>query len=305
MKQRRYIVTGAAGFIGSHLAQTLLAAGHEVVGIDCFTDYYDLPLKEANARGIDVLRLDLAEDHLDFDGFDGIFHLAAQPGVRSFGDVFPNYLRRNLHASQRLFEAAARDGVRVVSASSSSIYGAAESYPTPETAVPAPLSPYGISKLAVEHLAAAYERSFGLDSVTLRYFTVFGPRQRPDMAFTRIAFALADGGSFDLYGDGTQTRSFTYVSDVVEATIAAMERGSRTYNVGGALEASMREAIAAFERLAGRRVDLREHPAVPGDQRRTSADTTRIRSELGWEPRVSLEEGLEAQWEWAAARSSP
>ncbi len=298
-------MTGAAGFIGSHLAQTLLAAGHEVVGIDCFTDYYDLSLKEANARGIDVLRLDLAEDHLDFDGFDGIFHLAAQPGVRSFGDVFPNYLRRNLHASQRLFEAAARDGVRVVSASSSSIYGAAESYPTPETAVPAPLSPYGISKLAVEHLAAAYERSFGLDIVTLRYFTVFGPRQRPDMAFTRIAFALADGGSFDLYGDGTQTRSFTYVSDVVEATIAAMERGSRTYNVGGALEASMREAIAAFERLAGRQLDLREHPAVPGDQRRTSADTTRIRSELGWEPRVSLEEGLEAQWEWAAARRSP
>ena len=125
------------------------------------------------------------------------------------------------------------------------------------------------------------------------------------MAFTRIAFALADGGSFDLYGDGTQTRSFTYVSDVVEATIAAMERGSRTYNVGGALKASMREAIAAFERLAGRRLDPRAHPAVPGDQRRTSADTTRIRSELGWEPRVSLEEGLEAQWKWAAARRSP
>ena len=298
-------MTGAAGFIGSHLAQTLLAAGHEVVGIDCFTDYYDLPLKQENAHGIDVLRLDLAEDDLDFDGFDGIFHLAAQPGVRSFGDVFPNYLRRNVHASQRLFEAAARDGVRVVSASTSSIYGLAESYPTPETAVPAPISPYGISKLAVEHLATAYERSFGLDIVTLRYFTVFGPRQRPDMAFTRIAFALAEGGSFDLYGDGTQTRSFTYVSDVVEATIAAMDRGSRTYNVGGALEASMREAIAVFERLAGRPLDLREHPAVPGDQRRTSADTTRIRTDLGWEPRVSLEKGLEAQWKWAAARGSP
>jgi UDP-glucuronate 4-epimerase len=301
---RRYIVTGAAGFIGSHLSEALLAAGHEVVGLDCFTDYYDPSLKEENAHNIDVRRLDLAEDPLDFSSFDGVFHLAAQPGVRSFGDVFPNYLRRNIHASQRLFEAAARDGVRVVFASSSSIYGAAESYPTPEGAVPAPLSPYGISKLAVEHLAAAYARSFGLDVVVLRYFTVFGPRQRPDMAFTRIAFALAQDRPFALYGDGTQTRSWTYVSDVVEATIAAMARGRGTYNVGGALEASMREAITQFERLAGRSLNLREQSAVPGDQRRTSADTTRIRAELGWEPRVSLDEGLKAQWEWAAARSS-
>jgi UDP-glucuronate 4-epimerase len=301
---RRYIVTGAAGFIGSHLSEALLAAGHEVVGLDCFTDYYDRSLKEENARNIDVRRLDLAEDPLDFSSVDGVFHLAAQPGVRSFGDVFPNYLRRNIHASQRLFEAAARDGVRVVFASSSSIYGAAESYPTPEAAVPAPLSPYGISKLAVEHLAAAYARSFGLDVVVLRYFTVFGPRQRPDMAFTRIAFALAENRPFALYGDGTQTRSWTYVSDVVEATIAAMACGRGTYNVGGALEASMREAITQFERLAGRTLDLREQSAVPGDQQRTSADTTRIRAELGWEPHVSLEGGLKAQWEWAAARSS-
>ena len=304
MSARRYIVTGAAGFIGSHLSEALLAAGHEVVGLDCFTDYYDRSLKEENARNIDVRRLDLAEDPLDFSSFDGVFHLAAQPGVRSFGDVFPNYLRRNIHASQRLFEAAARDGVRVVFASSSSIYGAAESYPTPETAVPAPLSPYGISKLAVEHLAAAYARSFGLDVVALRYFTVFGPRQRPDMAFTRIAFALTQDRPFALYGDGTQTRSWTYVSDVVEATIAAMANGRGTYNVGGALEASMREAITQFERLAGRTLDLREQSAVPGDQRRTSADTTRIRAELGWEPRVSLERGLKAQWEWAAVRNS-
>jgi len=301
---QRYLVTGAAGFIGSHLSEALLAAGHEVVGLDCFTDYYDRSLKEENARNIDVRRLDLAEDPIDFSGFDGVFHLAAQPGVRSFGDVFPNYLRRNILASQRLFETAARDGVRVVFASSSSIYGAAESYPTPEAAVPAPLSPYGISKLAVEHLAAAYARSFGLDVVVLRYFTVFGPRQRPDMAFTRIAFALAQDRPFALYGDGTQTRSFTYVSDVVEATIAAMARGRGTYNVGGALEASMREAIKQFERLSARTLDLREQSAVPGDQPRTSADTTRIREELGWEPRVSLEGGLEAQWEWAAGRSS-
>ncbi len=298
----RYAVTGAAGFIGSHLAEALAASGHEVVGIDCFTDYYDLAIKEQNARGLDVRRLDLAQDEVDFRLFDGVFHLAAQPGVRSFGDVFPLYLRRNVLASQRVFEAAARDGVRVVFASSSSVYGAAEVYPTPEDTRPQPLSPYGITKLACEQLAAAYGREFGLDCVVLRYFNAFGPRQRPDMAFTRIAFALADGARFELYGDGDQSRGWTYVSDVVEATMLAMERGRGTYNVGGALEASMNESIALFERVSARTLDVARHPAVPGDQRRTSADTTRIRSELGWQPRVSLEDGLRAQWEWAVAR---
>jgi UDP-glucuronate 4-epimerase len=300
----RYAVSGAAGFIGSHLSEALLATGHQVVGIDCFTDYYDQSVKEENARRIDVRRLDLAEDPLELSGFDGVFHLAGQPGVRSFGGVFPSYLRRNVHASQRVFEAAAREGVRVVFASSSSVYGAAERYPTPEDAIPAPLSPYGISKLAAEHLATAYRLSFGLNVVVLRYFSVFGPRQRPDMAFTRIARALAEGLPFDLYGDGAQTRSWTYVSDVVDATIAAMDRGSGTYNVAGTTEASMRQAIAHFERLAGRRLDLREHSAVPGDQRRTSADTSRIRAELAWEAKTSLEDGLKAQWEWAAAGGS-
>ena len=297
----RYAVTGAAGFIGSHLAEALLERGHDVVGIDCFTDYYDVAVKEENARGIDVLRLDLAEDELELARFDGVFHLAAQPGVRSFGGVFPLYLRRNVLASQRLFEAAARDGVRVVFASSSSVYGEAERYPTPEDATPRPLSPYGITKLACEHLARAYERSFGGDIVVLRYFNAFGPRQRPDMAFTRIAHALARGGTFTLYGDGTISRGWTYVRDVVDATIAAMEGGHGTYNVGGALEASMRESIGVFERVSGRTLDVRREPEVPGDQRRTQADTTRIRSELGWAPRVTLEDGIAAQWEWASA----
>src|SRR5262245_64646049 len=298
----RYAVTGAAGFIGSHLAEALGAAGHEVVGFDCFTDYYDPALKEENASGLDVRRVDLAEDDLDFAGLDGVFHLAGQPGVRSFGDVFPLYLRRNLLVSQRAFEAAARDGVRVVFASSSSVYGAAERYPTPEDTVPRPLSPYGITKLACEQLADAYRRQFGLDCVVLRYFNAFGPRQRPDMAFTRIVHALAEGTTFELYGDGDQSRGWTYVSDVVDATVLAMERGRGTYNVGGALEASMNETIALLERISGRTLSVTRHPAVPGDQRRTSADTTRIRSELGWEPKVSLEEGLRSQWEWAAAR---
>jgi nucleoside-diphosphate-sugar epimerase len=299
----RYVVTGAAGFIGSHLAEALLERGHDVVGIDCFTDYYDPALKEENAAGLDaeVRRLDLAEDELDFAGFDGVFHLAGQPGVRSFGDVFPLYLRRNVEASRRVFEAAARDGARVVFASSSSVYGEAERYPTPEDATPRPLSPYGITKLACEHLARAYERSFGTDVVVLRYFNAFGPRQRPDMAFTRIAQALARGGTFTLYGDGTISRGWTYVSDVVDATIAAMEGGRGTYNVGGALEASMGESIALFERVSGRTLDVRREPEVPGDQRRTKADTTRIRSELGWSPRVGLEDGIAAQWEWASA----
>jgi UDP-glucuronate 4-epimerase len=299
----RFLVTGAAGFIGSHLAEALLGRGHDVVGVDCFTDYYDPALKEENALGLDVRRLDLAHDELDFTGFDGVFHLAGQPGVRSFGDVFPRYLERNLLASQRVFEAAARDGVRVVFASSSSVYGEAESYPTAEDTRPAPLSPYGITKLSCEHLARAYERSFGLDCVVLRYFNAFGPRQRPDMAFTRIAFALAEGGSFDLFGDGLQSRGWTYVSDVVAATADAMERGRGTYNVGGGVEASMRAAIGLFETLAGRKLDVREHPPVPGDQRRTKADTTRIRAELGWAPQVSLAEGLKAQWEWAQTRA--
>jgi UDP-glucuronate 4-epimerase len=298
----RYLVTGAAGFIGSHLAETLLERGHEVVGLDCFTDYYDVRLKEENARDLDVRRVDLAHDPLDFTGFDGVFHLAGQPGVRSFGDVFARYLDRNVLASQRVFEAAARDGVRVVFASSSSIYGAAERYPTPEETKPIPLSPYAITKLTCEHLAEAYRRSFGLDCVVLRYFNAFGPRQRPDMAFTRIAFALADGTPFHLFGDGDQSRGWTYVSDVVEGNVLAMAGGSGTYNVGGAHEASMNETIALFERVSGRELDVRRDAEVPGDQRRTQADTTRIRSELGWAPTVSLEEGVARQWAWASAR---
>jgi len=222
--------------------------------------------------------------------------------VRSFGDVFETYLERNVLASQRLFEAAARDGVRVVFASSSSIYGDAERYPTGEEVVPRPVSPYGITKLASEHLARATARSFGLDVVVLRYFNVYGPRQRPDMAFSRIATCLAEERPFDLFGDGLQSRSFTYVGDVVRATAAAMERGSGTYNVGGGEEATMREAIAVFEALAGRPLEVREHPAVPGDQRRTKADTSLIGRELGWQPTTTLREGLAEQWRWAAAR---
>jgi UDP-glucuronate 4-epimerase len=300
----RYLVTGAAGFIGSHLAEALLAAGHEVAGVDSFTDYYDPRLKEENAAALDVRRLDLAADELDLAGYDGVFHLAGQPGVRSFGDVFALYVERNVLASQRVFEAAARAGVRVVFSSSSSVYGEAERYPTPEETPPRPLSPYGITKLSCEHLAHAYARSFGLDTVVLRYFNAYGPRQRPDMAFAAVVEALAEGRPFALFGDGEQSRSFTYVGDVVRATVDAMERApaGALYNVGGGQEATLNEALALLERIAGRSLDVRREPAVPGDQRRTKADTARIRAELGWAPEVPLEQGLADQWEWALGR---
>jgi nucleoside-diphosphate-sugar epimerase len=300
----KYVVTGAAGFIGSQLAEKLLEAGHEVVAVDCFTDYYDPALKEENAAGLDVVRVDLADEDLDLDGVDGVFHLAGQPGVRSFGDVFEEYVRRNLLASRRVFEAAAGAGVRVVFASSSSIYGDAERYPTPEQTEPRPISPYGITKLGCEQLAHAYAQGFGLDAVVLRYFTFYGPRQRPDMALARIVDALARGSSFELYGDGLQSRSFTYVADGVEATVAAMERApaGSVYNVGGGEEATMREVIATLERVSGRTLDLVESPAAAGDVRRTSADATWIQRDLGWRATTTLEDGLRAQWEWASVR---
>jgi UDP-glucuronate 4-epimerase len=300
----RFLVTGAAGFIGSQLLRTLLERGHDATGWDSFTDYYDPALKEDNAAGLPVERVDLVEHPLPLAGFDGVFHLAGQPGVASFGDVFPVYVRQNVLASQRLFEAAVAAGVRVVLASSSSIYGDAETYPTSENTRPRPLAPYGITKLAAEHLAQAYAAEFGLEAVTLRYFTIYGPRQRPDMAFTKMVTCLAEGRPFELHGDGSQSRSFTYVDDAVEATIAAMERGpaGATFNVGGGTEVSMLDAIETLARIAKRHPEVVPMPRREGDAARTAADTTRIREALGWEPATPFEEGLAAQWRWAAAR---
>jgi nucleoside-diphosphate-sugar epimerase len=300
----RYLVTGAAGFIGSHLLRMLLERGHDAVGWDAYTDYYDPALKEENARGLPVERVDLVEDGLDVAGFDGVFHLAGQPGVASFGDVFPVYVRQNVLASQRLFEAVATAGVRVTFSSSSSIYGNAAAYPTPEETVPRPIAPYGITKLACEHLAGAYRAELGLDVVTVRYFTIYGPRQRPDMALARIVACLAEERPFELHGDGGQSRSFTYVDDAVDATIRAMEHAASgdVFNVGGGEEVSMLDAIETLGRISGRRLELVAAPRRLGDQRRTAADTTRIRHALGWTASTPFEQGLEAQWRWAAAR---
>jgi UDP-glucuronate 4-epimerase len=298
----RYVVTGAAGFIGSHLAEALAAAGHEVVGVDCLTDYYDPAEKERNARGIDLLRLDLAHAELDLAGVDGVFHLAGQPGARSFGAVFPLYVERNVLATQRVFEAAAAARVRVVFASSSSIYGDAERYPTPEDTWPLPRSPYAVTKLACEHLARAYREDFGLDAVVLRYFTVYGPRQRPDMFLRRACDALRDGDVLEIYGTGTQSRSFTYVADAVGATIAAMGRapGGSLYNVGGGEEASVLDAIGTLEQLAGSRLRVRHVDRARGDVRRTKADVSLIARDLGWSPETRLADGLAAMWSWAS-----
>jgi UDP-glucuronate 4-epimerase len=293
----RYLVTGAAGFIGSHLVEALLGAGHDVVAVDSFTDYYDPALKAANAVALDVVRTDLAEAPLEplLEGVDGVFHLAGQPGVRG-GEVEPGlYVRRNVLATQRLVRAAEDAGVRLVLASSSSIYGDAERYPTPEDAVPRPRSFYGVTKLAAERLAAR------IDAVVLRYFTVYGPRQRPDMAFAQAIDALRTGRTFTLYGGGRQSRSFTFVADAVAATTAAMELApaGALYNVGGGAEVPLRDALARLESLAGSPLALDREALAAVEARRTAPDTSRIRRDLGWEPRVELDAGLAAQWEAA------
>jgi nucleoside-diphosphate-sugar epimerase len=298
----RYAVTGAAGFIGSHLAEALRASGHEVVGYDSFTDYYDPALKEENARGLDVRRVDLGLAPLDFGGMDAVFHLAGQPGARSFGHVFPDYLWRNLLATQRVFEAAVEAEIPVVWASSSSVYGDAETYPTAEDVEPRPNNPYGVTKLSCEHLHDTYARLFGLRAVALRYFTVYGPRQRPDMAFARMVEATARGEEFELYGDGSQSRSFTFVRDVVDATVRALDAPTGIYNVGGGEEYTMRDAIALLEEVAGRPVRVRYGPPQTGDNHRTKADTTRIEQAIGWRATTPLREGLADHWSWASAR---
>jgi UDP-glucuronate 4-epimerase len=307
-----WVVTGCAGFIGSHLSQALLDRGDDVVGIDVFTDYYRRELKEANLEllldrvGFTFLEADLVDLELGslIAGTDGIFHLAARPGVRgSWGWTFAAYVRDNMVATQRVFEAAARARTRVVFASSSSVYGNAASYPTCEAVVPRPVSPYGVTKLCCEQLAHAYAEVAGLDFVALRYFTVYGPRQRPDMAVERIAIALADGGGFDVYGTGEQSRDVTYVDDAVTATVAAMEAAppGAIYNVGGGSETSLREVIELCQEISGRELDVRFGAPAAGDVQRTVADTTRIFRDIGWAPQTTLEDGLTSQLAWAAS----
>jgi UDP-glucuronate 4-epimerase len=308
---RRYLVTGCAGFIGSHLTQALTARGCSVVGVDAFTDNYSRSIKERNLErcledgGVRFAELDLAEWPFEvlLNGVDGVFHLAARPGVRtSWGPTFDGYLRDNMSATQRVFEAAVEHGIRVVYASSSSVYGDAKEYPLREDAKPMPVSPYGVSKLACEALAGAYASSVGLDAVGMRFFSVYGPRQRPDMAFAAVFDCLARNLPFRLFGNGRQTRDFTFVGDVVDATLAAMQRApsGRVYNVGGGSEISLLDALTLCERIVGRRLELNHVGAGTGDARRTLADFGLAEAELGWTPTTSLEDGLRAQAESTA-----
>lgn len=301
------VVTGVAGFIGSHLAAALLAQGEDVVGLDCLTDYYDVSLKRSNLEGLlDHPRfrfehVDLAEDDLQpfLRDASHIYHLAGQPGVRkSWGAAFGSYVRNNIVATQRLLEAVPESGVRLTFASSSSVYGDAERYPTPEDATPQPISPYGVTKLCSEQLVMAYRRSTGLDARCVRYFTVYGPRQRPDMAFSRFISAALAGRPVEVYGDGEQVRDFTFVADAVEATIRAgsiANPGEAIFNVGGGSRVTVRTVLATLAEILGGRIDIHELPAQPGDVRETGADLRRAASTLSWHPTVSLDEGLRAQ----------
>ncbi len=301
------LVTGAAGFIGSHLARRLLAEGHRVRGVDCFTGYYPRWIKERNIRslrehpGFTLLEQDLLDspDRL-LEDVDLVFHQAAQPGVRaSWGHEFSIYTRNNILVTQGLLEAARKhDLKRFVFASSSSVYGEADSLPMKETSLPRPVSPYGVSKLAAEHLCTLYYRNFRVPAVSLRYFTVYGPGQRPDMAFHRFIRAACRRQELQIFGTGEQTRDFTYVDDIVEANLAAScKEGAvgNVYNIGGGTRISVNEVIAEIGRLAGKPIKVNHLPTQAGDPPHTYADTSRAREDLGFIPRVTLQEGIGEQ----------
>jgi len=311
----RALVTGVAGFVGSHLAERLLDGGAEVLGIDCFTDYYARQLKEANLGPLRARdRFSFAETTIQaaplerlLDGVTHVFHLAAQAGVRkSWGRDFQIYTTNNVEATQVLLEACVgKTLARLVYASSSSVYGDAVAMPMREDAVPQPLSPYGVTKLAAEHLCHLYSANHGVPATSVRYFTVYGPRQRPDMAFNRFLRAALQGNSISVFGDGGQTRDFTFVADAVAATMAAGDRGvpGRAYNVGGGSRVSLNEVLDIVGRVTGKLLQINRGPAQKGDMRDTYADTSLAKADLGFRPTVSLVDGLAEEYRWLA--SSP
>ncbi|MDE5121525.1 MAG: GDP-mannose 4,6-dehydratase [Trichodesmium sp. St19_bin1] len=306
------IVTGVGGFIGSHLAETLLNQGDKVIGIDEFNDYYNPTLKRQNISQFqehpgfqlienDIQSLNWSELLVDVDI---VYHQAAQAGVRaSWGGGFRDYTERNINATQIILEAAinAPNLKRLVYASTSSVYGNAETFPTPETVCPQPVSPYGITKLAAERLGKLYHQNFGVPCVYLRYFTVYGPRQRPDMAFHKFFKWILQDQPISIYGDGQQTRDFTFISDAVAANLLAAIvplAVGEVFNIGGGSRVVLAEVINIMEGIVGRPIKKNFVEKARGDARHTSADVSKARKILGYQPQVSLTEGLRQEWEW-------
>ena len=304
------LVTGVAGFIGSTLAERLCGQGADVIGLDCFTDYYARAIKERNLVALrSQPRFRLVESSIQQADLrtlladrTHVFHLAAQAGVRkSWGTDFAVYTVNNIEATQMLLEACTKQPLKgIVYASSSSVYGDNVPLPMREDALPQPVSPYGVTKLAAEQLCFLYHVNYGLPAVSLRYFTVYGPRQRPDMGFHRFLRATMRGEPITVYGDGEQTRDFTFVADAVSATVAAATRGvsGRVYNIGGGSRVTVNEVLDIIGRVSGRRPLITSDPAQKGDMRHTYADTSLARADLGFNPTVALEEGLAAEYKW-------
>ncbi len=306
------LVTGAAGFIGSTLADALTTRGVDVIGLDCFTDYYGRDIKESNLAplrqrpGFTFIEDTLQTVDLDrlLDDVTHVYHLSAQAGVRkSWGRDFLTYTTNNVDATQRLLEGVKDRAIeKFVYASSSSVYGDAVTIPMREDVMVQPVSPYGVTKLAAEHLCLLYTANYGVPTVSLRFFTVYGPKQRPDMGFHRFIRAALTGQPITLYGDGEQTRDFTYVDDIVSALMAAGTQGKPggVYNIGGGSRVSINEVLEMVGRVTGREVTILREPAQKGDMRDTFADTSRAKAELGFSPSTSLEQGLRAEAEWLA-----
>lgn len=307
----KMLITGVAGFIGSSLAERLITEGETVVGIDCFTSYYPRPIKDHNLQGLRTqpgftfVEGDLNSVDLDalLDGVDVIYHQAAQAGVlASWGETFNSYTDCNIRATQRLLEAARRHPIkRIVYASSSSVYGTTTDLPMRESGMTNPVSPYGVTKLAAEHLCRLYASNFGLPTVSLRYFTVYGPRQRPDMGIHKFIRAALTGQPITLYGDGTQTRDFTFISDIVEANVQAARRDlapGSIYNTGGGSRISVNDLVELIQTIAGKRTEIRHIEKQAGDAEHTASDLTLAQRDLGFAPRVGHREGIAAQVSW-------
>lgn len=305
-----FLVSGCAGFIGSHLCEYILNKGYKIIGIDSFSDFYPRSYKEKNIEGLlrnpsfefigkDMLELELEEI---LEKVDGIFHLAAQPGVRtSWGKNFDYYIKDNIVLTQRILEALKNfKGKRLVFASSSSVYGDSVHLPFKEDGPVSPISPYGVTKLACENLCLLYHKNFSIDTVILRYFTVYGPRQRPDMAFHRFFLAILKEKEVEIFGDGSQRRDFTYIDDIVHATFSAFEKGvsGEIYNLGGGESISLLDLLEIMEEVTKRKFQILFKEKEKGDAPHTWADYSKAKKDLNFTPQVRLKEGLSNQWEW-------